>query len=71
MDVEKIKVMKEMIEIQGLDGNWNCDSYMHGMYNGMEFMLSIAEGRQPVYKEAPEQWKEDEYKDLKPIPVSG
>lgn len=51
--------MKEMLEVQGQDGNWNSDSYMHGMYNGMEFMLSIVEDREPVYKKAPDQWKSE------------
>lgn len=64
---EKIETMKEMMKIQGADGNWNYDEYMHGMYNGMEFMLSIVEGREPVYKDKPNQWKKDEKTNLKPI----
>lgn len=59
--------MKEVLKIQGYDGNWNYDEYMHGMYNGMELMLAIAEGRQPVYKEKPERWQRDMKTDLKAI----
>jgi hypothetical protein len=61
---ETIKIMKDLLEVQGRDGNWNYDSYMMGMYNGMELMLSIVEDREPVYKEAPDEWIENKtYKD--------
>lgn len=53
MDIIK---MREMLDVQGADGNWNYNEYMLGMYNGMEFMLSMAEGREPVYKSRPEKW---------------
>ena len=52
--------MKEMLEIQGMDGNWNYDPYMHGLYNGMEFMLSIEENREPIFREAPKTWLSNE-----------
>jgi len=48
--------LRELVDIQGQSGNWNYDPYMHGMYNGMELMLAIVEDRDPVYREAPEQW---------------
>jgi len=51
-----IPKMREMLEVQGSDGNWNYDSYMHGMYNGMEYMLSMVESREPVFREAPKKW---------------
>jgi hypothetical protein len=54
-----IEIMKEVLEIQGYEGNWNYDEYMYGMYNGMEFMLSIAEERKPNYKKAPNEWAKD------------
>lgn len=50
------KVMREMLEIQGRDGNWNYDPYMHGLYNGMEYMLAMVEGRVPIFRQAPEKW---------------
>lgn len=53
---EPLARMKEMLEVQGRDGNWNYDSYMHGMYNGMEYMLSMVESREPVFREAPKKW---------------
>ncbi len=57
---EMIATMREVLKIQGYDGNWNYDEYMYGMYNGMEFMLSIAEEREPNYKKAPEEWAKDQ-----------
>ena len=48
--------LKEMLEVQGRDGTWNYDHYFHGMYNGMEVMLAVLEGREPVFREAPEKW---------------
>ncbi len=44
------KDCKEMIEIQGQDGNYNYDSYMLGLYNGMEYIISLYENREPIYK---------------------
>jgi len=58
-----LKRMNEMLEAQGASGNWNYDEYMHGLYNGMEFMLSLAENREPKFRDAPEEW----LKDRKPI----
>ncbi|SES02868.1 hypothetical protein [Salipaludibacillus aurantiacus] len=57
--MEETKVMKEMLDIQGSDGNWNYNEYMHGMYNGMEYMLAMTEGREPVFRSAPETWIKD------------
>ncbi len=33
------------LEAQGLEGVWNSSPYSHGFYNGMEYMLSLIEGR--------------------------
>lgn len=48
--------MKDVMAVQGNDGNWNYDPYMHGMFNGMELMHSIAEKRDPEFREAPDEW---------------
>ena len=52
----KIDKAHEMLEVQGQNGNWNVDPYMHGIYNGMEFMLALFEDREPEYRKAPEKW---------------
>lgn len=51
-----IKNLHDLIEIQGRDGNWDHDEYMFGMYNGMELALATIEGREPKYKERPNEW---------------
>jgi hypothetical protein len=53
---EPVAKMREMLEVQGRDGTWDYEPYFHGMYNGMEFMLALAEGRDPVFRKAPEKW---------------
>lgn len=42
--------LRELVEIQGMDGTWNADDYMVGMFNGMELALSILEDRDPQYR---------------------
>jgi hypothetical protein len=56
IEQEPVAKMREMLEVQGRDGNWNYDAYMQGMYNGMEFMVALAEGRDPVFRSPPEKW---------------
>lgn len=51
-----INILRKMRDVQGMDGNWNYDNYMHGMYNGMEYALSMMEGQNPEYKDAPDKW---------------
>lgn len=45
-----------MLEVQGQNGNWDCDHYMHGLYNGMEYALSIMENREPKFRSSPKKW---------------
>lgn len=53
---EPVAKMKELLEVQGRDGNWNFNPYMQGMYNGMELMVALAERRDPVFRKPPENW---------------
>jgi hypothetical protein len=57
--MNNIETVKEMVRIQGSDGHWNYDLYMLGLYNGLEFALSILEEREPVFREKPEVWLTD------------
>ncbi len=50
-----LNMLREMTAVQGTDGNWDYNDYMRGMYNGMEYALSIFEDRQPLYKEAKDE----------------
>jgi len=52
----RIKKLKEMRDVQGRHGNWNFNSYMHGLYNGLEFAVSTIEDVEPELKNAPEKW---------------
>ena len=42
---------KEMLNLQGHDGNYNYDNYMLGLYNGMEYVIALFEKRNPIYKD--------------------
>lgn len=44
-----LKCSKEMLEIQGQKGNYDYDEYMLGLYNGMEYIISLFETREPNY----------------------
>ncbi len=45
-----LKCSKEMLDIQGHNGNYNYDSYMLGLYNGMEYIIALFETREPIFK---------------------
>ena len=47
---------RKIVDAQTSPGNWNYDSYMHGMANGMLLMQAMIDGVQPDYLEAPEEW---------------
>jgi len=59
LDQEKVAEMREMLGVQGSNGNWNYDSYMHGLYNGMEYMQAMVEDREPDFRAPPEKWLSD------------
>ena len=52
---DKIESLKQSLEIQGNNGNWNYDNYMLGMFNGMELMMATLEEREPFYRECKEK----------------
>jgi len=54
-----VRKLREMRDVQGSNGNWNYDPYMHGMYNGMEYALAMMEEREPEFKDAPDEWLSD------------
>jgi hypothetical protein len=59
MSDKLIEDVRQMRDAQGMSGNWNFDPYMHGLYNGIEFALSILEKREPQFKDAPDKWLAD------------
>lgn len=44
-----LKCSKEMLDIQAQKGNYDYDEYMLGLYNGMEYIISLFETREPNY----------------------
>ncbi len=50
----RLKQLRELVDVQGQHGNWNVDSYMCGLFNGMEFGLATMEGREPAFRSKPE-----------------
>ena len=68
-DLEKaIKTLKTLIDVQCSDGNWNYNSYMMGMANGMILSLSVLDGNKPNYLSAPTEWLCDKKLPEPPIP---
>lgn len=57
--IKSLEALKDSLKVQCSDGNWNYDPYMHGMANGMIFALSLFEGGEPQYLDAPEKWGKD------------
>lgn len=55
---EEIDITKldNVIEIQSSHGNWNYDSYMHGMANGLICARAILTDEDAVYLDAPKEW---------------
>lgn len=46
---QHLKCAKEMLDMQGQKGNYDYDEYMLGLYNGMEYIISLFETREPNY----------------------
>lgn len=46
---QHLKCSKEMLDIQGQKGNYDYDEYMLGLYNGMEYIISLLEVREPKF----------------------
>ena len=60
MTKEALTQLREIHAIQGLDGCWDIDDYMLGLYNGLELSLSIVENREFRYKQRPKSQPEQE-----------
>ena len=46
---QHLKYSKEILDMQGQKGNYDYDEYMLGLYNGMEYIISLFETREPNY----------------------
>ena len=54
-----IEALRDCLKIQGSNGNWDYDPYMHGLYNGLACAEAILTETEPQYKNAPDQWLKD------------
>lgn len=50
LNKKRMAELANCLEIQGRKGNWDFDGYMCGMFNGMELMMAIVEGRDPAFR---------------------
>lgn len=53
------KALDDLIKLHCSDGNWNYDSYMHGIANGLLLAKSLFDGKCPDYLKAPKVWIEN------------
>ena len=51
-----LESLRELVDVQCSDGNWNYDPYMHGMANGMILALAIMNEKEPKYLDKPDVW---------------
>ena len=54
-----LQTLRDLTQLQCSNGNWDYNSYMHGMANGLIFALSLFEAGEPKYLDAPIEWLED------------
>ena len=52
--------LRDQLRVQGENGNWNCNEYMLGMFNGLECALATLEHREPQYRRKPDDGWLDE-----------
>lgn len=79
MEEEKVEIskdvvdsIKEILKSKGRTGGWDFDEYNLGLYNGMEFVVSAIEGRDPIFKHPPKEYLKDKSKKyFKPVLVKG
>lgn len=53
---KKLKELRDCIDIQSQNGNWNYDPYMHGLLNGMLMAESIMAEDDAAFRDAPPEW---------------
>lgn len=55
-----VRPIRDQLNVQGQHGNWNCNEYMLGMFNGLECALATLEHREPQYRRKPDDgWLDD------------
>ena len=62
----RIRDAAKITKVQCATGNWDYDSYMHGMANGMILVLATVKGDDPVFLKAPKKWLSDDANEIAP-----
>lgn len=52
--------LKDVLNVQCANGNWNYDPYMHGLANGLIMAASLLDDVEPKFLKAPDVWLKDE-----------
>jgi len=53
---QRIQDVRDVTRIQCLCHNWQYDSYMHGMANGLILALALLDCQEPKFLDAPKKW---------------
>lgn len=56
MEAKILKDIEDVVKIQKQNGNWNYDSYMFGLLNGMLLIQSMVAGTPYEPYSAPKKW---------------
>jgi hypothetical protein len=57
--MKELQDLDDVIDIQQSNGNWNCNSYMWGLANGLILARSILDGKEPLLMEKPLYFLDD------------
>lgn len=53
---ERIIRLFNLQQLQGEEGNWNCDPYTFGVYQGLALATGIMKDEDPDFRNRPEKW---------------
>lgn len=57
--IDAVASIKDLMDVQCLDGNWNYSPYMMGLANGLILAYSVLNGIKPEFKSKPKKWNWD------------
>lgn len=60
--MKNLKDLEEISAVQCEKGNWNYDSYNHGLANGLILAIAILKNKRPIFLKAPDKWLRDDSK---------
>lgn len=69
--VSEADKLKPLLDIQKMNGNYDCNPYMHGMANGLILADAVLRNVEPEYLKAPDVWLDDLPKQHNPATECG